>query len=266
MLKNFKYFDKPIKIVAHRGDSKFYPENSKVAFESAIRLGVDVIETDVHMSSDGVVFIWHDNNIAQINGDIDDISKKSWDELKKLDAGSVYTDSLGGTPFKNKNIFLMTFDDALQEFPEARFNVDLKDKNIKLVNEFYNILLKHAAFHRVLVASFHSYNLRAIRKLSNEIATSYGQTEVLKCFLLSKLGILNFFSKKLLYAPVFQVPVSFKGIQVVTKSFIKILHKNNIKIQVWTINNSLEMENLFKLGVDGIMTDDPRLLISVVNS
>lgn len=265
MYKNFEYFTKPIKVVAHRGDSKYFPENSMVAFESAIELGVDIIETDVHISSDGVIFIWHDENTFKLDGSNKKISNRTWAELKDLDLGFLYIDKDGKRPFSSKGIRLMTFEEALKAFPDTRFNVDLKDKKNSLVKGMLTILEKEKAFHRVVIGSFHSDNLKSIRKLSDKVATSYGQSEVLLRVLLTKMSLFRFVSNFLPRHPVMQVPVASGNLTVVTRPFIKILHKRGIKIQVWTINNRDDMKMLFKMGVDGIMTDDPRLLLEVVN-
>lgn len=265
MHNRYEYFSKPIKVTAHRGDSKYYPENSKVAFNSAVELGVDVIETDVHISSDGIIFIWHDENTKKLDGDERSISTRPWSELKELDLGFLYIDKNGKRPFASQGIRLMTFSEALHAFPNTRFNVDLKDNNINLVQGMYRILEQDSAFDRVVVASFSSENLKAIRKFSDRVATSYGQSEVLLRVILSKLNLFRFVSNFLPRYPVIQVPVSSGGITVVTKRFIKILHKRGVKIQVWTINEKEEMKKLYKMGVDGVMTDDPRLLLEVVN-
>jgi len=265
LYKDYKFFDKKIKVIAHRGDSKFYPENSSLAFQSAVDLGVDIIETDVHISVDGVIFVWHDEDTWQLDGNKSKVSTRTWSDLCELDLGFLYIDKSGKRPFSSKNIKLMTFEDVLINFPDTRFNVDLKDKDNKLVKGMYNLLEKYDAFDRVVVASFHSENLKSIRKISNRVATSYGRSEVRLRVVLTKLKLFRFISRFLKKPPVMQVPVTSNGTLVVTRYFIKVLHKRGIKIQVWTINSEYEMRRLFKLGVDGVMTDDPRLLIKVVN-
>ena len=266
LYKDFEYFNTPIKVVAHRGDSKYYPENSMVAFKSAIELGVDIIETDVHMSSDGVIFIWHDETTEKLDGNKTHVTKRKWSELEKLDLGFLYIDKNGKRPFSSTGIRLMKFQEALKTFPNIKFNVDLKDKKPKLVRDMYEILKKENAFNRVVIASFHTENLKRMRKLSPKVTTSYGVTEVLLLVILSKIGLLRLISNFLILSPVLQVPVSAKGLRVITSKFIKILHKRGVKVQVWTINNRDEMTTLYKLGVDGVMTDDPRLLLEVVNN
>lgn len=264
MSKQYDFFNKECRVIAHRGDSKYFPENSLLAFKSAIELNVDVIETDVHISSDGVIFVWHDDNTEQLNGDTDSITTKSWDELKNLDLGYIYIDNDGKRPFSNKGVTLTPFSDVLKAFPDTRFNVDLKDKSRDLVEGFCKILEDTNSFDRVIVASFHTENLKYIRTLSDRVVTSFGESEVKKWVILSKLGLLRLVSKFFRdIPPVIQVPVSSGSLRIVTKRFLKTLHRRGVKLQVWTINERHEMESLYKLGVDGIMTDDPRLLIEV---
>lgn len=242
----------------------FFPENSMPAFKSAVELGVDIIETDVHVSYDGIIFIWHDEDTGKLDGNKSHVTSKTWDELKSLDLGSIFKGKDGGKPFAGKGITLMTFRDALKAFPETRFNVDLKDKREDLVKGFYKILEEEDAFDRVVVASFHAENLRSIRKISSKVVTSYGQSEVLRAVILNKLKLTFLLKAQYKKLPsVMQVPESSGLIKVVTKSFIKSLHKLGVKIQVWTINEKEDMKRLYKMGVDGVMTDDPRTLINV---
>ncbi len=264
MYKNFEFFNESIKVIAHRGDSKYYPENSRLAFRSAEKLGVDVIETDVHISSDGVIFVWHDDNTLKLDGDEQNVFNRSWEDLSQLDLGFLFVDKDGKRPFSSKEIRLMTFDDVLRDFPNVRFNVDLKDKKTELVKGMLGLLEKHNAFDRVVIASFHSENLKNMRKMSKKVATSYGRSEVRLRVILSKLNLFRLTSNILHRAPVMQVPVTSGNTTVVTRHFIKILHKRGIKIQVWTINEADEMRMLYKMGVDGVMTDDPRLLLDVI--
>ena len=142
MYKDFEFFDKPINVVAHRGDSKYYPENSEIAFKSAIELGVDIIETDVHISSDGVIFVWHDENTKKLDGDENLVSTRSWAELSELDLGFLYIDKEGKRTFSSKGIRLMTFEEVLINFPNTRFNVDLKDKQPQIVTGMLDLLKK----------------------------------------------------------------------------------------------------------------------------
>jgi len=259
-----KYFDKPLKIVAHRGDSAFFPENTIPAFKSAAELGVDCIETDVHLTSDGVCVIWHDDTLERLTGGNGLVSEKSYKELLTMDAGNMFTMDNGKTyPYREKGIKIATFNEALKAIPKMRFNVDLKDNNLDLVKEFAKIVRDNNAEDRVLGASFHDIILKKIRIIIPEIASSFSQKEMLKIVMLDKLGLLRFY--KNFSADAAQIPEYSGKLKVLTKSLLKTFHKNGVKVHIWTINKKEDMIRLFDMGIDTIMTDNPRLLLETIN-
>lgn len=250
-------------VVAHRGDSINFPENTLEAFESATAMQVDVIETDVHLSKDGKVVIWHDDTLERTTngtGRIEDFTLK---ELEKVDAGYQFSPDGGKSfPFRGKGVQLATLDEALERCPEMRFNVDLKSKEPAIVEAFEKVVTTHNAEERVLCASFHLSHLKAMRSRNKKILTSLTTLEVLPLLLQQKLGILP---KRLPgeQTTVFQVPVAQWGIKVITPRFIEAFHARGAVIQVWTINTEQQMRALLEMGVDSIMTDNPAVAIKV---
>ena len=259
-----KYFNKALRVVAHRGDSAFFPENTLPAFKSAAELGVDCIETDVHLTSDGVCVIWHDDTFERLTGEKGLVSDKSYKELLTMDAGRMFTLDNGKTfPFRGKGVKIATLDEALKAIPKMRFNVDLKDNNLKLVAEFAKIVRENNAENWVLGASFHDNILKNLRIIIPEIASSFSQKEMLKIVIYNKLGILGFLGN--FKADAAQIPEYQGKIKVLTKSLIRIFHNKGVKVHVWTVNNKLDMIRFYQMGVDTVMTDNPRLLIETVN-
>jgi glycerophosphoryl diester phosphodiesterase len=260
---NHEYFNKSMKVVAHRGDSAFFPENTLQAFKSAADLGVDCLETDVHLSRDGVCVIWHDNTLERLTGESGLVSDRTYEELLSMDAGRLFTSNNGETfPFRGKGVTITTLDDVLKTIPHMRFNVDLKDNNPELVKEFAKVVRSNKAQNRVLGASFFHNMVKQIRTYIPEIATSFSQKEMTKVVILSKLGLLGLSNH--FPAQAAQIP-EYKGkLRIITNSLIKTLHKKGVMIHVWTINDKAEMLRLFKMGVDTIMTDNPRLLIETI--
>ena len=262
MSKVHPFFDPMPRVVAHRGDSGSFPENTLSAFESAVSMQVDVIETDVHISKDGHIVIWHDPTLdrnTDATGRIEDHTLK---ELKTFDAGYTFTVDDGKTfPFRNKGVRLATLAEALETFPTTRFNVDLKSKEPEIVDAFIDLIRKENAFDRVIGASFHLKNLQALRSKEKRIQTSLTTLEVVPLLAKQKLGLLS--SKKQNDLTVFQVPPRQWGVEVVTPRFVEIMHKRGAIIQVWTINEKEEMKRLFDMGVDSVMTDHPWQAIEV---
>ena len=257
------FFTPMPRIVAHRGDSAHFPENTLPAFESATAMQVDVIETDVHLSKDGEVVIWHDPTLDRNTDGSGRIEDHTLSELKSYDAGYTFTLDGGKTfPFRGKKVQLCTLSEALECCPEQCFNVDLKTKSEAIVKAFIKIILDHNAQNRIVAASFHLSNLKLLRQMEPSLQTSITTAEVVPLLLMQKLHLLP----KKLKNPnkvIFQVPVRQWGIEVITPSFVKTMHERGAIIQVWTINEEEEMEKLYRMGVDSVMTDKPALAISV---
>jgi glycerophosphoryl diester phosphodiesterase len=250
-------------VVAHRGDSANYPENTLEAFHSAQAMQIDVIETDVHLSKDGELVIWHDPTLERNTDGSGRIEDHTLEQLKTFDAGYTFTKDGGKTfPFRGTGVRLVTLKEALEACPGQRFNVDLKTKGKAIVDAFVKVVAEHEAEDRVLGASFHLSNLKALRAKAPRILTSLTTAEVLPLLLLQKMHLCprSTGSQRRL---VFQVPERQGPITVITENFVKTMHERGAVIQVWTINDPTEMERLFSMGVDSIMTDHPAQVIEV---
>ncbi len=257
------FLSEKVRVFAHRGDSMYFPENTMPAFKSAADLGVDCIETDIHLTKDGVCVIWHDDTLERTGGKPDRICALTLEDLKKVDAGYMFSPDGGKTfPFRGRGISVITLDELLEELPEMKFNIDLKDRSRKLTEEFARVIKRHKAENRVLGASFHLENLLGIRKLIPRMTTSFAPEEAKTVVLLGKTGLLRF--RKNFPAEAFQVPEYSGRLKVVSRRIVSALHRKGIAVHVWTVNSRRDMERLFSLGVDGIFTDNPRLLINTV--
>lgn len=259
------FLDPMPRVVAHRGDSKHFPENTLEAFTSAVDMGIDVIETDVHLTKDGHIVIWHDPTLERNTDGSGLVEDHTLDQLKRLDAGYTFTTDGGASfPFRGKGVRIATLDEALTACPAQRFNIDLKSKAPAIVDTFERVITAHHAEQRVLCASFHLQHVRSMRRKNPHILTSLTRWEVIPILLRQKLGILP---KRwnLGRTPVLQVPIRQWGIQVITPQFIEAFHALGAVIQVWTINDEQQMRQLFGMGVDTIMTDDPATVIKVAS-
>jgi len=257
------FFAQPPRVLAHRGDSEFYPENTLPAFISAEKLKVDVIETDVHLTADNDVVIWHDKTLDRQTNGTGIVEVLTLKQLQMLDAGYYYTKDNGETfPFRGTGVTLMSLDEALETLPDMRFNIDLKTKDSQLPVKFAEIVGKHNAMDRILGASFHTENLQALRSLMPGMATSFSTYEVFTLFLKQKFGFRPS-SREKLKGQVLQVPERYGILKVLTDRFMQSFHDAGLYIHVWTINNEADMRRLIRMGADAIFTDNPRLLQKV---
>jgi len=250
-------------VLAHRGDSSCFPENTMPAFESAAAMDVDVIETDVHLTTDGEVVIWHDDSLERMTGDSRKICEMEWSEIKVVNAASGFTLDGGKTyPYQDTPLSPVRLKDVLRRFPHVKFNVDLKDKNKKLAERYGEVLAATDGFSRVVTASFHSSVLKHFRKLYPQALTSCTPDEVLKLLVMYHTGLLKLpFRHKM---KVLQVPEFSGSIKVLSPGFIKQLHNKGLQVQVWTVNSKEEMKRFIEMGVDGIFTDRPELLMKTL--
>ena len=174
-------------VFAHRGDSSTYPENTLPAFRSAFEMGCPMVETDLHMSRDGQLVLWHDERTGR-NTDRDlRLADTTLAELRGLDAGYLFSAADGSTPFRGMGLYLMTLDELLEEFPGQVFNIDLKSRNSEIATRYAETLARHRAWQRTITGSFHDRVLRRFRSLAGECITSMGPAEVRRAVLTEKL-------------------------------------------------------------------------------
>lgn len=244
---------------AHRGSSILWPENTITAFQGAVDLGYRYIETDVQVTRDGKIVMFHDHHLERVTNGRGKVKAWNWQDLRKLDAAFNFKPE-AGFPLRNQGIGIPSLEEAMTTFPGVMFNIDLKQPNIEQV--MVDFIRQHHFEERVLIASFYDRRLRRFRKKagnSNSIATSTARLETAAFWACSRLKkSLN------LQAQALQVPPRMKGIALVDDKMVRAAHAIGKQIHVWTINESKEMQQLLDLGVDGIITDRPDLLNRVL--
>ncbi|MBA3334838.1 MAG: glycerophosphodiester phosphodiesterase [Acidobacteria bacterium] len=249
-------------VIAHRGGAGISPENTLFAFKRAADLGVDVIETDVHATSDGVLVVIHDANVERTTDGSGLVSEMTFEDLKKLDAGYRFSPDGGKTfPFRQSGITVPTLLEVFTALPKMKFNIEPKQQTPSLVKPLCQMLRERKMTNSVIIGSFNQTILEEFRVDCAEAATSAGPGEVSKFLSLYKTGLSATYSPSM---SALQIPESVAGLQIVTKDFIDAAHERNLKVHVWTVNETKAMKPLLEMGVDGIMTDYPDRLQSLL--
>ncbi|WP_329122978.1 glycerophosphodiester phosphodiesterase family protein [Streptomyces sp. NBC_01353] len=242
------YLDHPSPIpFAHRGGTADGLENTAAAFRRATAAGYRYFETDVHTTADGALVAFHDSTLDRVTDAAGRIRDLPWDAVREARVA-------GKEP-------LPLFEELLEEFPEARWNVDLKAESslVPLVD----LIRRTGAWDRICVGSFTEGRVaRAHRLAGPRLATSYGVKGVLGLRLRS-LGIPAALRAGAVAA---QVPASQGGIPVVDRRFVREAHARGLQVHVWTVNDPERMNSLLDLGVDGIMTDHLEALRAVLTA
>ena len=113
-----------------------------------------------------------------------------------------------------------------------------------------------------MIASFDAGALKEFRSQCPEVATSAGGSKAIWFYTLQKLHMESAYTPN---AQAMQVPENWGDLQVANKRFVEAAHARNMRVHVWTVNDSEAMKNLLSAGVDGIMTDHPQRLIALLN-
>jgi glycerophosphoryl diester phosphodiesterase len=231
------YLDHPGPIAfAHRGGAAHGLENTMAQFRRAVAAGYRYIETDVHATTDGKLVAFHDATLDRVTDGAGRIADLPWEEVRHARVA-------GSEP-------VPLFEDALEEFPDVRWNVDVKAE--PALGPLLDLIERTDAWDRICVGSFSEARVvRAQRLAGPRLATSYGTRGVLNLRLRS-WGIPAAVRRSAVAA---QVPVSQSGIPVVDHRFVRTAHALGLQVHVWTINEPDRMHRLLDLGVDGIMTD-----------
>jgi glycerophosphoryl diester phosphodiesterase len=240
---------------AHRGGAKEAPENTMLAFEAAVALGYRYLETDTHVTADGVLVAFHDADLDRLTDGTGPIADLSLREVQSADAGFWFTTDGGRTfPHRGRGLRVPALHELLVRFPTARFNIDAKADSA--VAPMVDVVRSLHALDRVCAASFSDRRIARIRALSgSRLCTSMGRNAVAVAWLASRSGRMPAFN-----ADCVQVPVQWRGVRVVDRRFVRAAHAAGLQVHVWTVDDEPTMTELLELGVDGIMTDKPSLL------
>jgi glycerophosphoryl diester phosphodiesterase len=255
-----------VMVIAHQGGEWLRPSNTLVAFDHAVELGVDVLEMDIHQTKDGVIVLMHDATVDRTTDGSGAIKEMTFAEIRELDAGTYWTDDDGATyPYRGQGIQVPTLAEMFQRYPDMRMNIEIKQETPSMVRPFCQLIHDYNMQGQILVATFHQATVKEFRAECPDVITSMVEPEIQLFF-----GLNVAYLGALFQAPgtAFQVPLTSSlpvigEVDVITERFVRVAHSHNIQVHAWTINETAEMERLIALGVDGIITDRPDLLLEV---
>jgi glycerophosphoryl diester phosphodiesterase len=248
-------------IIAHRGFSGRYPENTMLSFEQAAALGVDSLEFDVRATRDGKIVVIHDSALDRTTNLTGRVSDRTWDEVKRADAGYHFDpDKNGKFPFRNQGVGIPLLENVFKSFPHMKMVVEIKQTMPAIEEQVYRLIRKYQMEDKVILASEYYEPLARFRDLSQQTATSLSAAEAVTFYQLFRMHMANFYHS---FGDAMQIPPEFRGKPVVTPAFVKAIRRKGMILHVWTVNDPEQMEHLIKMGVDGIITDFPDRLIQV---
>lgn len=235
-------------VYAHRGASAELPENTLEAFERAIFLGADAIETDVHVTRDGRLVLAHDPTPARTTkGRVArSIRESSFAEVRSWDVG--------------EGLRIPSFEDALAAFPAVPFNVDAKEDRPDVIPLLVRAVRAFGAEDRVRIASFHGRNLRRARAMGWGGRLGMSREDVFLA-LFAPESVCRRFTRG---SDAAQVPPHAAGIDFTRQRTIDRLHARGFRVDIWVVDDPEEARALLARGVDGLITNDPRAIVPAV--
>jgi len=253
--------------IAHRGARLLAPENTLEAAKLAHNSGASMWELDVQYSSDNKLIIIHDDTLARttnVHLFTEFNSRKPWRvcdftsiELSKLNFGYAFIDTLANPSSKQFNVPFL--DDAviLSKKLGIEMNIEIKDihglsGHETIARHVYDTVKKNTYLPHVLFSSFNIDYLFQIRNIdaNARIAVLIDKPDDNLFQLLKRLNPQA-------YHPHWKQ---------INQSIIDRMHQKEIQVNIWTVNNKNDMLRFIKMGVDGIITDDPALLNSINKS
>lgn len=285
-------------IAAHRGGGVSNPENTMLAFREAVNtIGVDIIESDLHLTKDGYLVYNHDDYIdrtSNVNGDISPeevealcedkearhyIRDMTLAELRQYNFGYYFEDKNGeriykdATDIEGMGLGIATADQLLEEFyeshPDIVFIVELKDggeRGYEAARVLNEILDKYPAYRdRIVVGTFNPEVEAELREKYPDIMRGASTSSAAKFIITQFIGVNLFDGGDF---GCLQIPMSYDvgaRLSLDKATLIRRAHRRNIAVQYWTINDPDDMRHLIELGCDAIMTDDPELLKEVLS-
>ena len=232
-------------VVAHRGGAGECPENTAEAFLTMVERGFRYLETDARATLDGVAVLSHDATLDRTAGVGGKVRGYTWRELARVRGRE-------GRPAA------MRVDEAFERHPDAVFNIDAKSDDVAA--PLARAIREAGAQSRVCVASFSERRLRRLRGELPGAASSLGIGAIARIVAASRTrtgAARRRLLKDLPEAQVAQVPLSFRGVPVLTERFVASAHEAGIAVHAWTIDDVDVAARLLDMGVDGVITDVP---------
>lgn len=238
------------RVYAHRGASLYAPENTLAAFELAARQGAPAIELDAMLTLDQAVVVIHDSTVDRTTNGQGKVNEIPLVELKKLDAGSFFDFAFRGET-------IPTLDEVCEDISGRLFiNIELKNYASPwdaLPAQVAEIIRRHQLERGVLFSSFNPIALMRIRRLLPECPIG----------LLAEAGRPGAWARSWI-GRLIHYQALHPEVQDATPRLIQAAHQRGQQVNVWTVDQEAQMEQLLRAGVDGIITNDPPLALKVL--
>jgi len=243
-------------VIAHRGDSAHFPENTIPSFDRAVQLGADAIEFDLRVSRDGEIVIIHDPTVDRTTDGSGAVHSLTLAELKRLDAGARFSPDGGKTfPFRDTGLKIPTLDEMLARYTSLPLLIEVKIPEAARLAPA--VLDRHDANRRVVLDSTDADALKPFRRLP--LITGASLRDIVSILPQAIIGL------PLGQVPyrAFCLPLRYNGVPVPVRHLARSGHRAGFPTHVWTVNDPQVAERLWRDGINGIISDDPATMLEL---
>jgi glycerophosphoryl diester phosphodiesterase len=239
-------------IFGHRGASAYAPENTLPAFALALEQGADGIELDVTLTADGVPIVIHDDTLDRTTSGRGPVRTHRLEELQRLEAGfpARFGERFAGTR-------LPTLDEVFALIGQrAVINVELKQDRSPgrgLARAVVDCIRAHDLGRSVILSSFQFGNLGRVRALDPALPIG-----LLYVSAAGGARLVRWLTGRL------RAEAHHPGVYTLQPEALAWYHRQGLRVNAWTLNDSEQMRRLAAAGLDGIITDDPALAVATL--
>jgi len=240
-------------VIAHRGASAYYPENTIASFQGAISMGADMVELDVQLTKDGAVVVFHDEKITRCTNGKDRVADHTLIELKALDAGSWFDK-------KYQAVKIPTLAEVLSLCRDKiAVNIEIKNESVTdavaggIEEKSLKIAEQSGMHEHIVFSSFDPRAIKHLRQIDSSVAVAVlfekgHYDSKLPSDIIESLGADAFNCSQ----------------NELNSKWLSNLKLNNIPLNIYTVNDENNMKRLIKMGISGIFTNTPDILKRVV--
>lgn len=237
-------------VIAHRGANRRAPENTLEAFRLALELGAQAIELDVMLSRDRVPVVIHDTRLERTTDGTGQVQDRAWAELRDLDAGSKFSAAYRGTRIPQ-------LQNVLEEIGRrAWINIELKNYATRgdcLEQVVVDMVVRMGLQRKVLLSSFNPLSLGRAARLAPQVPRG-----------LLTMPSMPLFLREAWFAFVAK-PQSYNlHLDQTNVRSVRAAHARGARVCAWTVNDPSDAVRLAAQGVDGIITDEPDVILAAI--
>ncbi len=250
-------------VIALRGESQDFPENSLLAFEAAAQVSPNVILwADLMMTKDGVVVVTRHQDLSLYGAQNSYVPLLNFSELQKIDAGFNFQDANSKFIFRGQNIHILSLKELIEKFPTSHFILNLMDDSTGFEHQLTTTLGYNEKTSRFIITSQRDKILKDVKKAAPMLLYGASAPQLTQLMIMSNIMLESAAPLEADLLIVETVSQKLKRSEqiLLSEKMIQEAHRRNMKVFAGNATNLEEASNLIARGVDGIVSSHPRAL------